>query len=73
MTGKRREEHCSDETLLAHLDGELPLEEHARVSAHLKSCWRCRASLADLERQALALAKMLEADTFPGRGRIAQA
>lgn len=73
MTGKSLGEHYNKESLLAHLDGELTRQEDAEVSAHLKACWRCRASLADIEERALALAKALETDTFPGPQRIAEA
>jgi hypothetical protein len=41
--------HCSDEQLLAHLDGELSLFARRRVQRHLKSCWHCRARFNSCE------------------------
>jgi anti-sigma factor RsiW len=64
--------HCSDETLLAHVDGELPVTRTG-VNRHLRSCWRCRARLTELEEQARALATAFEEQTFPGPYRIAEA
>ena len=64
--------HCSDETLLAHVDGELPVTRTG-VNRHLRSCWRCRARLAELEEQTRALATAFEGQAFPGPYRIAEA
>jgi hypothetical protein len=44
-----QELHLSDEDLLLAADGELPKAEMERVSAHLASCWTCRARVRDIE------------------------
>jgi anti-sigma factor RsiW len=41
--------HLSDDRLLLHLDGELPAREARSVSAHIDSCWRCRARRRQLQ------------------------
>ena len=38
--------HCSDEVLLAHLDGELSRGVEKATRTHLQVCWNCRARLA---------------------------
>jgi hypothetical protein len=43
--------HCSDDQLLAHLDGELSAFSRVRVSRHLKSCWHCRTRLNACEQE----------------------
>ncbi|MCU0245142.1 MAG: hypothetical protein MUC42_01125 [Bryobacter sp.] len=40
---------CSDERLMALLDGELPEREARHARLHLEACWECRARLAELE------------------------
>ncbi len=57
--------HCSDEELLAHLDGELPPLRHIRVWFHLKSCWRCRTRLDASEQQIHRLAVAMDEWPFP--------
>jgi hypothetical protein len=52
MNGKlfhRDSSHCSDEQLLLHVDGELPLLDSLRVRAHLAACSECRAHGAKVE------------------------
>jgi hypothetical protein len=52
MTGKSlpcASFHCSDEQLLLHLDGELPLLDSLRVRTHLPTCSECRARMAKIE------------------------
>jgi hypothetical protein len=52
MTGKslpRASFHCSDEQLLLHVDGELPLLDWLRVGTHLPTCSACRARMAKIE------------------------
>src|SRR5215469_16758716 len=74
MPWKRRfQEHCSDELLLSHLDGELSLASDSVVRKHLKACWECRARLAELEEWAQAVAKALVQPLFPGADRIGEA
>lgn len=43
------------------------------ICNHLKSCWRCRSVLADLESQAEALSRLLSAQLGPDRGRFSKA
>ncbi len=57
--------HCSDEELLAHLDGGLPAFGERRVSRHLKSCWRCRTRLSAYEKQIHRLATAMDEWPFP--------
>ncbi len=66
-------EHCSDEALLRHLDGESAPHEQRAVIQHLKACWVCRASLAELEGQIHALARSQREASFPGPGWPAEA
>lgn len=46
------------EQLSAWLDGELAIEEHAQVAAHLNSCAACRRELAQLTALNTALAQL---------------
>lgn len=61
--------HCSDERLLAHADRELTALVKRMVRRHLGKCWECRARLAELEQQALALAKAAREESFLPRQR----
>ena len=54
-------EHPNDEALLAHLDGELSRARTRSIRNHLKSCWKCRFVLADLESQAQTISRLLSA------------
>lgn len=65
--------HCSDERLLAYLDGELSLPVAGRVRRHLDSCWHCRNRLGTLEEQARAVAAAFERQTYPGSRHIMDA
>jgi hypothetical protein len=73
MRNKIFQRHCNDELLIAHLDGELSDRAGRFVQAHLKACWQCRAHLAELEEQVIALATAMEDHTFPAPDRIAAA
>ena len=57
----RTSEHLNEETLLAYVDGELSSTRIRTVRNHLKSCWKCRSVLADLEAQAEAISRLLSA------------
>src|SRR5260370_19633244 len=57
--------HCSDESLVGHLDGELSPWRAAIVRSHLKTCWECRGRLVELEAQAQAVVKALAYPPFP--------
>jgi hypothetical protein len=47
--------HCTDDQLLAHLDGELSRRVSRRVGRHLQQCWECRARQGELETSARVL------------------
>jgi hypothetical protein len=64
------QKHCSDESLLAHLDGELSLRRERAVKRHLATCWDCRARLAELEQQAESVTRSLAEQRFPGSHHI---
>ena len=57
--------HCSDEQLLAHLDGELSAFSRRRVERHLKSCWRCRTRLNACEQEIQHLTVTVDEWPFP--------
>ncbi|MEN6537138.1 MAG: hypothetical protein ABFD60_02195 [Bryobacteraceae bacterium] len=65
--------HCSDETLLAHADGELSPLGRWIVVRHLNKCWQCRARLEELDGQALALARVLDEMPYLGPEHMAEA
>jgi hypothetical protein len=58
--------HCSDEQLLAHLDGELSVFGSHRVRRHLKSCWHCRTRLGACEQEIQGLTVAMDEWPFPG-------
>lgn len=70
MFGKQ---HCSDELLLARLDGELTLRRQRAVKKHLNACWECRARLAELEAEAESVSRAFAQQDFPGVDRIEMA
>jgi hypothetical protein len=57
--------HCSDEQLLAHLDGELHLLARHRVQRHLKSCWHCRTRFNACEQEIQRLTVAMDEWPFP--------
>ena len=42
--------HISDQELMQALDGELSSRDAARVEAHFRECWTCRARREEMER-----------------------
>jgi|GEM_PF-767060 len=58
------QKHCSDERLLAYVDGELPGRTADKTARHLAVCWQCRARLDEMEHQAYAVARALSDDSF---------
>jgi anti-sigma factor RsiW len=50
--------HLEDAILLAYLDAELPRPAMRSTGQHLQTCWKCRATLADIELQAQAASKL---------------
>ncbi len=65
--------HCSDESLISHLDGELPFYRRASVRRHLEKCWQCRLRFSELADQVLEATRAMKEDSFPGADRIAAA
>src|SRR5437660_10692567 len=57
--------HCSDEQLLAHLDGELSVFTRHRVQRHLKSCWHCRTRFHACEQEIQRLTVAMDEWPFP--------
>jgi anti-sigma factor RsiW len=73
MWKHRFDRHCSDDRLLAFLDGELHGLARLRTARHLRRCWECRAHLSGLEHQAESLARLMEKQTASQSGRTAEA
>jgi anti-sigma factor RsiW len=63
MPTHRTSEHPNEEALLAYLDGELSNSRIRTVRDHLKSCWKCRSVLADMESKAEAVSRLLSVQT----------
>ena len=61
MRINRSPEHPDDDMLVAYLDGEVSATRIHRLRNHLKSCWKCRSVLSDLESQAEAISRLLTA------------
>jgi anti-sigma factor RsiW len=59
MQISRSREHLADEVLLAYLDGEMSNMRMRAIRTHLKTCWKCRSALAELESQAEAISHLL--------------
>jgi anti-sigma factor RsiW len=59
MRRRMSSEHANDEVLLAYLDGEVSRARAWPIRNHLKTCWKCRSVLADLEVQAQMIARVL--------------
>jgi len=62
--------HCSDERLLAWLDGEQSFLSAAMTRRHLQSCWECRARVAQLEAAALQLSEARRRTRFLPEERV---
>ncbi len=73
MRQAETQKHCTDEQLVAHLDGELSATEERYVQDHLLACWPCRGRLKEFEDRALQFAKAVESDSFPGPVRVSAA
>jgi anti-sigma factor RsiW len=52
-------EHPDDAALLGYLDAELSRVAMRRTEKHLQSCWKCRSALAELERQAQGISRLI--------------
>jgi hypothetical protein len=57
--------HCSDEQLLAHLDGELSVFGNWWVQRHLRSCSRCRTRVSASEQEIQKLTIAVDEWPFP--------
>jgi len=55
----RSREHPNDEILLAYLDGEMTNARMRIIQTHLRTCWKCRSTLAELESQVEAISRLL--------------
>jgi len=64
MWNSLHRKHCSDEQLLAQLDGELSALRADWVKKHLNLCWECRSRAHDLEMQTQCVAKALGEDSL---------
>lgn len=73
MWGTAFRRHCSDETLLGYLDGELSRPTAAAVKRHLEACWECRTNLVDLQEGVQTIARALYNDSFLDPGQVAKA
>jgi anti-sigma factor RsiW len=62
--------HCTEDVLLAHLDGELPVPVDMHVRRHLLSCWKCRARLAEVESQIVELARLFKEEPLLDPSRV---
>ncbi len=59
--------HCSDEELIALLDGELPKREQNQVEEHLSVCWKCRGRRAAFEEGIHRISAVMESPSYPDR------
>lgn len=73
MWKRNQRNHCSDDVLLAHADGELSANEESWTAAHLLECWECRGRLEELDGTARTLARLAAEDRFGGPDRAAAA
>src|ERR1051326_3970440 len=69
----RAKRHCSDEELVAWMDGELSRRVSRHVGQHLESCWQCRLALNDFENTVLHLSRAHAAADTPDSGQAATA
>jgi hypothetical protein len=60
--------HCSDEQLLAALDGELPEVQRKDAVRHLAACWACRTRQAEIEAQVHRLTRAAAQSPYPEGG-----
>lgn len=67
---KKLASHCSDEQLLAFLDGELTPEMTSLVGEHLSRCWECRGRSSDIEIRAQQLVRLVGDSSFLGADRV---
>ncbi len=62
--------HCTDERLLAWLDGEQNVVSAALTRRHLQVCWECRSRMARLEAAAHGLSQARGHSRFLGADRV---
>jgi len=63
--------HCSDEELLALLDGELSLRLERAVRRHTQMCWQCRTRAAHIEEVVQKMAELAGEAYFPPHKLVA--
>src|SRR5882757_6416463 len=68
-TGRRRDEHLEEMTLLLYVEGQLDRQRAQEVSAHTQDCATCRTLLRALERESRLLTRALleEDEPLPSR------
>ena len=57
---RTKREHFNDEVLLAYLDGEVSNTQMRIIRNHLRTCWKCRSTLAEVESQVEAVSRLLD-------------
>lgn len=55
-----KREHFNDEVLLAYLDGEVSNTRMRTIRNHLRTCWKCRSALAEVESQVETVSRLLD-------------
>lgn len=55
-----KREHLNDEVLLAYLDGEVSSTRMRTIRSHLRTCWKCRSKLAEVESQVETVSRLLD-------------
>jgi len=58
------EQHLLPDAVVAFVDGELPVNAHNRVAAHMRACPGCAAEIAR-QRQARAVVRAADAPSLP--------
>jgi hypothetical protein len=62
--------HYEEETLLAHIHGELSAADENELIEHLARCWLCRSRADELRREFQALADSVQRDLLMPRKRV---
>ena len=65
--------HCSDEDLIAYLDGELSGIRRYTTRTHMQRCWKCRVQLSELEQDVVLVTKAAGNAAYPNPERVARA
>jgi len=73
MSAKQSREHLEDEVLLAYLDGEMSNTRMRVIRNHLRTCWKCRSTLAEVESQVETISRLLDRKSKYEKERFVQA